>query len=317
MGSYAYTCAVSKLPIRAGDQIRYLLVTENPYEDEGVAHRATRMIDWWFPRTFPITAEYNDYGSIQNAEEGPAQDIWLEALAKDLVPVGWGENLFHDLPTSTDMTFEDFMKALMKGRVMVRREFSLEDLAKPLRVSHVMIREDVWQALLKFPLRDKWSGEKAPTLAQMKTEIRDYYRIRLAEMKTEVELNAQELEAASPAARAAHLLTAIAKLRRSMNLDGQPSATLWITQQEAIPYTIGLATHWELFLAKQLPVGEAERFLASVAEMAYMHQVLMHVRFLWMPSTSCGDQFGDFDKHSRFHPAMKKIASKLAKEDTE
>lgn len=121
MGSYAYTCAVSGLPIQAGDRVRFLLLTRNPYNE-----RACTMHADWFPRTFPLKAAYNDYGSVEDVQEGPERDVWLEAFRHDLVEVGVGDNTCHDVAATKDMCFGDMLEALHEGRVQVQREFSLQ-----------------------------------------------------------------------------------------------------------------------------------------------------------------------------------------------
>lgn len=128
MGSFAYTCAVSGLPIEAGDRVRYLLLTKNPYHSG--AENTCYIHDLWFPRTFPLKAEYNDYGSIENYTQGPEQDVWLKGLKRDMVERGWGENTCHDVPTSKEMNFDDLLNAVQEGRVLVERETSNYKLDK-------------------------------------------------------------------------------------------------------------------------------------------------------------------------------------------
>jgi hypothetical protein len=121
MGSFAYTCAVSGLPIEAGDKVRYLLLTKNPYHNG--AENTCYIHDLWFPRVFPLKGEYNDYGSVENVIAGSEQEIWLDGLKLDLVELGWGENTVHDVPTKKEMTFDELLNAIQEGRVLVEREY--------------------------------------------------------------------------------------------------------------------------------------------------------------------------------------------------
>jgi hypothetical protein len=129
MGSFDYTCAVSGLPIHCGEKIRYMLLTENPYDDT----RPCNMNDVWFPRTFPIRAEYNDYGAVEEVQDGIAKDLWMEGFQTDLVSVGTGENTVHDVPTSKDMSFDEMIDALIEGRLLVTRETGKEERDKLLK----------------------------------------------------------------------------------------------------------------------------------------------------------------------------------------
>lgn len=92
MGSFSSTCCISGLPITYGTPVRWLLLTQNPYWDGGfVCYSNGR----WVPRTWPIRV-YNDYGSIENWEEGPLLDSIMKGFELDLVEVGVGDNSFHD-----------------------------------------------------------------------------------------------------------------------------------------------------------------------------------------------------------------------------
>ena len=117
MGSFAYTCCVSGLPIEAGDAVRYLLLTQNPYQDEHVCYSH----GFWYPRTVPLKAVYNDYGSVEDVEEGPSRDVWMEAFHKDLVEKGVGDNQVHDVAIMKDSTFDQLLEAVWERRVYVTR----------------------------------------------------------------------------------------------------------------------------------------------------------------------------------------------------
>lgn len=118
MGSFAYTCCVSGLPIHAGDSVRYFLLTMSPYSKP--AEHTCTITDRWNLRTLPLRAKYNDYGSVDRVEEGLARDIWLEGLQVDLITRGTGDNSVHDVGVRKDMSFEDLLGALSEGRVLVR-----------------------------------------------------------------------------------------------------------------------------------------------------------------------------------------------------
>lgn len=117
MGSFASTCCVSGFPIEYGDDVYYFLLTENPYQEH-----TCYIYDLWFPRTWPLKAKYNDYGSVEDVEEGPEQDVWLKGFQTDLVELGTGDNSVHDVPIKKDMTFAQLLDALWEKRVSVLRD---------------------------------------------------------------------------------------------------------------------------------------------------------------------------------------------------
>lgn len=132
MGSFASTCCVSGLPIEAGDAVRYLLLTQNPYCTGGFVCESHGR---WIPRTWPVRAVYNDYGSIERWEKSPVQELIMKGFQADLVEVGVGDNSIHDVAVKKDMSFEGLLEAVWEGRVMVKRnlwEDSFErDVIKP------------------------------------------------------------------------------------------------------------------------------------------------------------------------------------------
>lgn len=135
MGSFSVTCAVSGLPVCCGDRVRYFLLFQNP-EENHAGHRACYPGHWWFPRTFPLKAIYNDYGSVEEVEEGICKDLWLEGFKKDLVEKGWGDNSCHDVPARKDWTFEELLEAVWENRVEAKllqyRRSSLTNTCEPI-----------------------------------------------------------------------------------------------------------------------------------------------------------------------------------------
>lgn len=129
MGCFDFTCALSGLPIEPGDPIRYMLLTQNPYQR---GKTATRMLcystDAWFPRTFPLRGKYDWYGRAEDLQAGPMADAWLAGFRCDLIEKGWGDNTCHDVPTRKTDTLDDLLEAVREGRVLVRQNVGDRDL---------------------------------------------------------------------------------------------------------------------------------------------------------------------------------------------
>lgn len=126
MGCFDMTCAFSGLPITGGEKVIYFLLTQSPYDDKA---SACYVWDRWFPRTFPLKATYNHYGSVDRVEEGPMREVWLEGLQKDLYEVGLGENYVHDVPVrKKDLSFEQVLEAVWEGRLLVERDLGRTSL---------------------------------------------------------------------------------------------------------------------------------------------------------------------------------------------
>lgn len=82
MGCWNGTCMVSHLPIFHGDRVKAYAITPHWHETNAEGHIIntslipdlgcgyTYATDAWIPFPIGATAEYNDYGSIENLEEG-------------------------------------------------------------------------------------------------------------------------------------------------------------------------------------------------------------------------------------------------------
>lgn len=167
MGSFASTCCVSGLPIEAGDPVRWLLLNQSPYDSHWCESTSV-----WVPRTWPIKAKYNDYGSIEEWEEGPVLDVILKGFQLDLMERGQGENSYHDPPVRKDMTFPHLLDAVWEDRVRVCRERHPPDEDEGLPESSI--------------LRRGWLPSYQPTLKKLEALFPDLqvdefypgYRIR-------------------------------------------------------------------------------------------------------------------------------------------
>lgn len=129
MGSFNFICGFSGFPITPGEQVRVLLLTQNPY------HQKTGITcysyDHWFPRTLPIKALYDDYGSVRHPNDtknkgidwtGLDGDLWRKAFEIDLVIRGVGSNEYHDVAVKQGMTIHEYLDACYEDRVSVSRD---------------------------------------------------------------------------------------------------------------------------------------------------------------------------------------------------
>jgi hypothetical protein len=120
------------MPIRAGEAVRYMLITENPFGERRVV--PVTSTNGWFPRTFPLRAKYNDCGAVEALEKGPQQDIWLEALRIDMIERDVGDNTYHDLAVRRSMPLAQLCEAIPEGRLLVRRKRHAEKTKAPVGV---------------------------------------------------------------------------------------------------------------------------------------------------------------------------------------
>jgi hypothetical protein len=69
MGCWNATCGVSQLPIVAGTKVKTFLLLQSQFADKIGGSNTCYNTGYFRPWFFPVTAKYNDYGSIENIEE--------------------------------------------------------------------------------------------------------------------------------------------------------------------------------------------------------------------------------------------------------
>lgn len=168
MGSFDYTCAVSGLPIGAGDDVRLMLLTQNPYHRGKKAGAMTcSMNDVWFPRTFPLRGKYNDYGGVDRIQ-GPAQQAaWLAGFKVDLVQKGVGDNSCHDVAAKKSMPLGKLLDAVREGRIHVRQDVGDRDTEEERKLFRAM-RQKEGKPLIPIGIPTRLRVERALVKAGIK-----------------------------------------------------------------------------------------------------------------------------------------------------
>ncbi len=168
MGSFDYTCAVSGLPIGAGDDVRLMLLTQNPYHHGKKAGAMTcGMNDVWFPRTFPLRGKYDDYGGVDRIQ-GPAQQAaWLAGFKVDLVQTGVGDNACHDVAAKKSMPLDKLLDAVREGRIHVRQDVGDRDTEEERKLFRAM-RQKEGKPLIPIGIPTRIRVERALVKAGIK-----------------------------------------------------------------------------------------------------------------------------------------------------
>lgn len=139
MGCFSYSCAISRLPIEHGHRVRFFAVSAT----EGY-RTAIGINGSWEPATLPILGNYNDYGSVENLEEGPVTEAFFETLNRRAIERAVGENECHDVAVVRGMPREEWLRALWEDRVQIR---GLD--GRIVSVAQTMARDDVWCWLVR------------------------------------------------------------------------------------------------------------------------------------------------------------------------
>ena len=290
MGSFDLTCAVSGLPIHAGANVRYILLQQNPYlGPRGVTSKACHADDVWMPRTPPLFAKYNDYGSIERYDEKSIA-AWtiVEGLRHDMLEQGVGRNTFHDVATHRRMSLASTLRAVQEDRLAVEMLYAEDkdrrkespDLYGPKAIAQALILDSVWEALLARSL--DW-----------------FLKLRVDLMQAWINIRAPE------------------DVERATGFVIMPI-------RDAVPYTLLYGSHFAL-AAQEHAFGEhkywsAETialFVEHCAELAAVERAFLEIRYWWRPSYICGQQWDDAKAHSTWFHTLSKIADSMVKKDEE
>jgi hypothetical protein len=145
MGCWNKTCALSNLPIHAGERVYVFALSESPFFKEEPACYTDYM---YSPILLPFESDYDDYGSGE-CSSGASLPVVLNLISKNLIEKELGENEFHDVEVKREGFDEDaFYTSAREGRLEVSTEYG------PVKVDFVMMKKSVVDKVL-----DSWQTE--------------------------------------------------------------------------------------------------------------------------------------------------------------
>jgi hypothetical protein len=320
MGSWHATCNISQLPITPGTPVRVLFLGRCPYStDDSTEGRNGRegvySTDFWYPRTIPLKAVYDDYGRVDKIDEtGLAYSLFWEQLKSDLYPVEEGENPYHDPSTSLDMDWDQMWWAASEGRLLVKREsYFVKEGRKPaLPICAVMIREDVYQAMLNLQCVHRsydridgkeYSPDQDFSDKNYKCYNVDYFKDKFAK---------------------------VIEVGKDLR-DNPPDETTSYRDVKYVLYNMldrysppgmqGISFYVEkiasLIATKEMEPNDPkiERLINDISEIEYIMLLFSYLRKTWHPGTGCGSQGNDLDQAFLYYRAMSEVALTVHKEE--
>lgn len=149
MGCWNGTCGVSQLPITGGTKVKAFLLLQSKYTKEVKGSGSCYSSEYFRPWFFPVTAEYNDYGSIENIQED------------------W----------NTKYMLETFQKWLAAGEVKILGDEKAEINSPGIRKFKIL--ENVFDCVERGALQIKDCGETFNVKKQMWVPANGYLKIGL------------------------------------------------------------------------------------------------------------------------------------------
>jgi len=168
MGCWNHTCAVTNLPIFAGDEVEVILLKSamSPSDYASFCHLGS----YYTPLPLTFHGTYNDYGAVEDCE-GVALDTLINRLREVLVEFDVGENQYHDIEVKKEDFDVDYLFTIdHESRFYIDNGIRMFDSPKTLRVKHIVVRKEVYDAIVEKTVIDWWCGPSKHKLSNLDTE---------------------------------------------------------------------------------------------------------------------------------------------------
>jgi hypothetical protein len=149
MGCWNGTCAITNLPIYAGEKVYVFFLREGAFYDKYIGNHCDPD-NYYSLDPLYFEGEYNDYGSVENIT-GDLVDVILDRLKDELVEMEQGENQYHDVEVKKEgLTLEKVLDIDHESRLFVVADgFDQQHGADKQRLTHITIRKGVLDRILE------------------------------------------------------------------------------------------------------------------------------------------------------------------------
>lgn len=269
-----FVCALSRLPIVSGNEVRLVLLRDNHNAWGDAGNRANYSYSWWEPWSFPLRAIYQGGRRFRTLGDELTWEVLLigHVMRRKQGALPW------ECPVDASMNCSKLLEAVLLGRVRART--GREEKGKRYRsLALAAIHTQVWEYLMHVGK----SIHESPTEAELK-----YLR--------EEEMHPTLLEATGKC-------TSVA-VRAVCGPVYAGMKAVPTSREHALDRAQSLKYH-----PKKYP---SESFWDDVGGMGHVSKAMDPLRLMWVPSTGVGACFqGDFKMSSGMHREFARIAASL------
>jgi uncharacterized coiled-coil protein SlyX len=193
MGYWNGTCGISQLPILSGKKVKMVLLLQSEFNQNVQGSGACHITHYFRPWFFPITAEYNGYGSIDNIDMDWNAKYMFERFREWLISgyvkiLDNGECEVNSPNIDKFETLEDVFTCIERGALVTQNTGKkFDDKSQKwipsggyLKISMFMVLIPVWESLIIETNRFKNLSENSFYLER---EIEDKMRFLKAVKK--------------------------------------------------------------------------------------------------------------------------------------
>lgn len=298
MGCWNETCAISNLPIRAGDPTYFIMLTRTPWEHKD-GSTGCYYNDHWFLRSLPVLGEYDDYGKIEEWKKDWIHDLIIEQFKLDLVNKDQNqreETINIPAQNLENITFDNILDWLREGNVKVRS--GIGGGRKELDVVKCLVRKDVWDMLLQMSWKD-W--KLTHSFQNMEEDIKKYIAlIQEAHHRTINDKNSFGMQ------------FEFETLTSKIWFDNNFIAPFHAHPKPSPTYNGGYSfiKRWidDKLVSGQFTEEEALQKYLKIGEVIHVESMLTSLRKSWCPTTGTGSQDQEWEQSLRFNLGVAKLA---------
>lgn len=160
MGCWNHTCAITNLPIFAGEDVEVILLQRSCNIDDASFCNPT---EYHSPLPLTFSGKYDDYGSVEMCESSVALDIIVNRLKEVLFEMEEGENQYHDIPAKRDEFDVDKLFELdHEQRLYMHTNGKMQhDMREKYRIKHIVVRKEVYDGIINGMTFDRWDRENS------------------------------------------------------------------------------------------------------------------------------------------------------------
>lgn len=170
MGCWNHTCAVTHLPIIAGEPVEVILLKASTNTEENSYCHADA-----YHSPIPLTfgGIYDDYGGVEECS-GVALPLLVETLKKNLFEMEVGENKYHDIAAKKDeFDIDKLFELDHEQRLFIVNPQKWEyDMREAVQIKHIVVRKTVYDEIVRGVTFESWkAGFKRIGYAELLAEI--------------------------------------------------------------------------------------------------------------------------------------------------
>ena len=157
MGCWNHTCAITNLPIFAGEEVEVILLKSNSKYHEHSSFCYTEAYYTPLPLTF--SGKYNDYGAVEDCH-GHALPLIVESLKKHLFEMEVGENEYHDIAAKKEnFDIKELFNLDHEQRLFIENRRMAHDMRDSIRIKHIVIRKAVFDGIISAMQVERWTSK--------------------------------------------------------------------------------------------------------------------------------------------------------------